>query len=158
MTQIILDGAIVESPWQTVQADDGSEAANVLLPMAVYLGSASLQARDDTGVWVAADEDPAELGQVVGSLGVIALHFPAFTDGRGLSHAATLRTRLGFEGEIRAFGDVRRDQMEQMLRCGINAFVLPEGANLAAALEGLKLFSHSYQSSTNRPDPLFRLR
>ena len=158
MTQIILDGAIVESPWQTIHAGDGSTAANVLVPQAEYLASAPLQARDDAGAWVAAEDNPQELEGVIDSLSVIAVHFPAFTDGRALSHAAALGTRCGFAGEIRAFGDVRRDQMEQMLQCGINAFKLPEGADLDAALAGLRLFSHSYQSSTNRPDPLFRLR
>ena len=66
--------------------------------------------------------------------------------------------RMGYTGELRAIGDVRRDQIEQMLRCGINAFELPEGADVDAALEGLKEFSHSYQPSPSTPEPLFRKR
>ena len=123
-----------------------------------YLANAGLRERANAGVWVAADDEVLRLEPELNSLAVIALHFPAFSDGRGLSHATTLRSRLGYTGELRAFGDVRRDQMEQMVRCGINAFELPEGADIDGALAGLKLFSHSYQSSTNRPEPLFRTR
>ena len=158
MTQIILDGALVDSPWRVAQLEESSGGSHLLLPMANYTASESLQARSDVGVWIAAEDDSLELAEVISTLTVVAVDFPAFTDGRGLSHASTLRTRFGFEGEVRAIGDVRRDQMQQMVQCGINSFAFQEDADLAGALEGLKLFSHNYQSSTRQPNPLFRLR
>ncbi|MBJ39439.1 MAG: oxidoreductase [Gammaproteobacteria bacterium] len=158
MSRIILDGAITESTWTTVEAGADHSAANVLVTIDDYAADPGLQGRKDAGVWVAADDDIDRLQAHVGSLELIALHFPAFTDGRALSHATTLRMRTGYTGELRAIGDVRRDQIEQMLRCGINAFELPEGADVDAALDGLKEFSHSYQTSTNTPEPLFRKR
>jgi uncharacterized protein (DUF934 family) len=86
------------------------------------------------------------------------LHFPLFSDGRHLSTANILRRRYHYTGEVRAFGDVRRDEMEQMHRCGFNAYVPPEGKSAEELLEGLKLFTYSYQSSVDRLEPLFRLR
>jgi len=89
---------------------------------------------------------------------VIALNFPSFFDGRSLSSANILRRRYGYTGELRAIGDVRRDQLDQMQRCGINAFQLAEGQDIRKALSSLSSFSYNYQSSIDRPEPLFRQR
>ena len=104
------------------------------------------------------DQDPQLIADDVAAMPLIALSFPIFSDGRPYSSANILRRVYAFQGELRAIGDVRRDQMEQMHRCGFNAFQLAEGQNLEAALSGFKLFSHSYQTSIDRPEPLFRSR
>jgi uncharacterized protein (DUF934 family) len=57
---------------------------------------------------------------------IIAIEFPAFTDGRGLSLAALLRQRVGFSGDLRAVGAVHEDIVHFMLRCGFSSFELPE--------------------------------
>ncbi|MFV2090222.1 MAG: DUF934 domain-containing protein, partial [Pseudomonadales bacterium] len=64
---------------------------------------------------------------------VIAIRFPAFTDGRGLSLAVLLRTRFGFEGELRAIGEVHPDIIHYMRRCGFDNFQLAEGKCLPPA-------------------------
>src|SRR5690606_34641599 len=76
----------------------------------------------------------------------IAINFPAFTDGRGYSSARLIRERYGYEGELRAVGDVLTDQIPFMRRCGINAFVVTN-APTRAALEkdALAEVSHYYQ-------------
>jgi len=90
--------------------------------------------------------------------GVIAVHFADFTDGRGYSLARNLRERHGFRGELRAVGDVRRDQLYYLAACGFDAFVLRDGEDAHAALAALEDFSDAYQSSVARPNPLFRRR
>lgn len=57
---------------------------------------------------------------------LVALNFPAFKDGRGFSQARLLRERLGFEGEIRATGNVIPDQAVYLERCGVDTVVLPD--------------------------------
>ena len=90
----------------------------------------------------------------------IELQFPKFTDGRAYSAAALLRSRYGFKGEIRAIGDVLRDQFFFMQRCGFDAIQPKAGkysdAQLEEALASLKDFSTPYQAAVDQPEPLFR--
>ena len=110
------------------------------------------------GVWLDADEEAEEIGDDVDQFQVIALNFPAFTDGRNYSPARLLRDRYGFKGELRAIGDVLRDQLFYMRRCGFDAFALRADKDPYDALESLKDFSVTYQAATDEPQPLFRRR
>jgi len=85
----------------------------------------------------------------------IDLHFPKFTDGRAYSQAFLLRRRLGFQGEIRATGDVLTDQLVQMQRSGFDAAVLREGLDPGAAQRQFERFSAFYQGDAVTPEPWF---
>ncbi|MEX0941940.1 MAG: DUF934 domain-containing protein [Pseudomonadales bacterium] len=160
MPTIIKDKSITETPFSAVSAEDADTmASNVLLPLAFWLEhQEELEGRNDVGVWVDADEEVEVLAGFVNSIPVIGLNFPNFYDGRSLSSATILRRTFGYEGELRAIGDVRRDQMEQMQRCGINAFELAQGQDPEKALASLEGFTYNYQVSVDRPAPLFRQR
>jgi uncharacterized protein (DUF934 family) len=110
-----------------------------------------------TAVFIDSDEDLESIKQFAPTLSVIALNFPAFLDGRAYSSANLLRREYGYTAELRAVGDIRIDQLEQMARCGFNAFQLAEGQNVDQGLERLQGFSFSYQPAFNR-EPLFRAR
>ena len=58
---------------------------------------------------------------------MIAIDFPQFTDGRGYSHARLLRERYRYAGELRAIGDIERDQLYYLAQCGFDAFLIPDG-------------------------------
>ena len=103
-------------------------------------------------------DDPANIAHAVGHLQVIAIDFPQFTDGRGYSTARLLRERYGYKGEIRAVGEVLRDNLFYLSRCGFDAFVLSDQADLEGDLEGFNDFSDAYQNSAEQPQPLFRRR
>ncbi|MBC7414815.1 MAG: DUF934 domain-containing protein, partial [Herminiimonas sp.] len=87
---------------------------------------------------------------------VIAIDFPKFTDGRGYSIAYNLRARLGYQGEVRAIGDVLRDQLFYMSRVGFDAFATREDRSIEDALKGLTDFSEAYQTSWDQKTPLFK--
>jgi len=87
---------------------------------------------------------------------VVAVDFPKFTDGRGYSIAYNLRMRLGYMGELRAIGDVLRDQLFAMYRVGFNAFATRQDRSIDDALKGLTVFSEVYQTSVDQKLPLFR--
>lgn len=89
---------------------------------------------------------------------MIAVNFPAFTDGRGFSSARLLRERYGYKGEIRAIGDVLRDQLFFMRRCGFDAYAIRADRSPEDALVSLDDFSEVYQTSVEQPLPLFRRR
>ena len=86
----------------------------------------------------------------------IAIEFPAFNDGRGLSLAVLLRTRYGYTGELRATGAVHEDIMHYMSRCGFDAFELPDERNAQTALALMEPYSGLYQGSVSQPEPAFR--
>ncbi|HEY6240935.1 MAG TPA: DUF934 domain-containing protein, partial [Burkholderiales bacterium] len=89
---------------------------------------------------------------------LIAVNFPKFGDGRGYSIARLLRERYGFRGELRAIGDVLHDHLFFMEQCGFDAFALREDQDAQEALSVFGTFSDAYQTSVQRPVPLFRRR
>jgi len=100
----------------------------------------------DAGVInIANDADPREVS--LEGVKRIDLHFPKFTDGRAYSQAFLLRRRLGFQGEIRATGDVLIDQLVSMSRTGFDVAVLREGLDASAAQRQFDRFPAFYQGS-----------
>ncbi|HCN88232.1 MAG TPA: oxidoreductase [Oxalobacteraceae bacterium] len=164
MREIIKDKAVVSDDWTVLPLIEGGapEAAAVpagktIVPLAVWLAQrAALQQRADIGVWIASHERPEVLKDDVAKLPVIAVDFPKFSDGRGYSIAYNLRARLGYAGELRAIGDVLRDQMFYMQRVGFNAFATREDRNIHDALKSLFDFSDAYQASLDQKMPLFK--
>ena len=86
----------------------------------------------------------------------IAIDFPAFNDGRGLSLAVLLRSRHGYTGDIMATGDVHEDMLHYLRRCGFTSFLMPDERNLDSALSTLAPYSDYYQASVVQPEPAFR--
>lgn len=168
MASIIKNRAIVNDDWALVRpAEDGSlpavnelPAGRVLVPLALWKAerdalSASRSAAE-LGVWLAPDSEPADIAGDFDKLAVIAVDFPVFRDGRGYSIGRLLRERYGYKGELRAIGDVLRDQLFQMVRCGFNAYATRQDRSIHDALKGLTVFSETYQASVDNPLPLFR--
>lgn len=85
----------------------------------------------------------------------IELHFPKFTDGRAFSQALLLRRRRGFQGDIRATGDVLIDQLVQMQRSGFSSAVLRADQDVAHARRQFERYPAFYQGDLLDPRPLF---
>ncbi len=164
MPKIIKDKAIVADDWHLLKLAEGEAPESVtvpagkqIVPLAVWLAQKpSLAARGDIGVWLAPDERAESLKEDAARLPLIAVDFPNFADGRGYSTAFNLRTRIGFTGELRAIGDVLRDQLFYMQRVGFNAFATREDRSIEDALKGLTDFSDVYQTSWDQKTPLYR--
>jgi phosphoadenosine phosphosulfate reductase len=130
-----------------------------IVPLALWQAEhGALLARRDVGVLLAPTDDPASLADDVAALPVIAIDFPKFTDGRGYSIARLLRDRHGFAGELRAVGDVLRDQLFALSQCGFDAFALRADRDPAAALASFDDFTGVYTATTRTPQPWFRRR
>jgi uncharacterized protein (DUF934 family) len=162
--QIIKGRAVVADDWSVLRLAEGESAADVtvpegkvIVPLAVWQAQgAALAGRPDVGVWIASDERPEALKGELDRFAVVAVDFPKFTDGRGYSIAYNLRMRLGYKGELRAIGDVLRDQLFQMQRTGFDAFATRQDRNINDALKGLTDFSEVYQTSVDIKSPLYR--
>jgi len=162
--QIIKGRDVVDDDWSVLRLDEGQTAeavevpaGKIILPLPVWLAQReALSAREQVGIWFAPDELAHTVKDELGRFAVVAVDFPKFTDGRGYSIAYNLRKRLGYTGELRAIGDVLRDQLFQMYRCGFDAYATRQDRNIHDALKGLSVFSETYQASVDEPVPLFR--
>lgn len=168
MREIIKDRAIVQDDWSVLRLNEGETpetvsvpAGKVIVPLAVWQVQRPalmqrLQASQEIAVWLAPDQ-PAELiADDAALFPLIAIDFPKFNDGRGYSAAYLLRSRYRYTGELRAIGDVLRDQLFYMQRVGFNAFATRADRSIQDALKGLTDFSEVYQASVDQPLPLFR--
>lgn len=161
---IIKNKTIVADDWMVLRLQEHETAESVavaagkvIVPLKVWQAQReTLQQRKDIGVWLASDERPEDLKGDIGKFAVIAVDFPKFSDGRGYSIAYNLRARLGYSGELRAIGDVLRDQLFYLQRVGFDAFEPRADRNIEDALKGLSDFSEVYQTSIDQKSPLFR--
>jgi uncharacterized protein (DUF934 family) len=110
------------------------------------------------GVRLRSDQSPMAIAEDLGRLSLIVLEFPKFTDGRGYSHARALRQRLGYTGELRAVGNVLRDQYLFMDRCGVDSIEIADDAKAAGYLESLGEFSIWYQPAADQRPTVRALR
>jgi len=162
MQRLIRNRTLVEDRYALLRdaasLADLPDGMPVIVPLALWLARrAALIARGEAGVWLAPADDADALADDVHRLPVIAVDFPQFTDGRGYSHARLLRERHRYAGELRAIGDVRRDQLHYLAQCGFDAFALPDDADVDGALAAFADFSDGYQWTTARA-PWFRRR
>jgi len=107
--------------------------------------------KGEIGVWFATDDDILKHADIIEAgkalWPVVAAHFPIFRDGRSFSTAALLRDRFGWQGQIRAIGDVLIDQLLQGARVGFDAFEMRPDQNLEVGLKQFDLFSITTQNS-----------
>lgn len=170
MTSIIKNRSVVRDDWTVVRAaEDGSlpvpdtlPAGRVLVPFALWKQArealVASRSRDALGVWLAPDDEPADLAADFDKISLIGVDFPVFRDGRGYSTARLLRERYGWTGELRAIGDVLRDQLNFMFRCGFDAYAVRADKDIHDALRAFEEFSVKYQGAFDTPQPLFRRR
>lgn len=134
----------------------------VLVHLSVWeANKADLTARaeaGDLGVYLNPEDNPEQLQGDVNVLKLIAFHFPVFKFGQGYSGAYLLRARYGFKGDIRAFGDIWRDQFFYLARCGFTQFDIKEGKSLEDALNAFSDFTIPYQTSADGSLPVFNRR
>ncbi len=159
MKQIIRNQEVVDDSW--VHLEDEAPLVpgqDIIVSWARFdkERDALLAHGGKVGVKLYSDDDARALEGALSALALIAIDFPKFTDGRGYSHARILRDQLGFEGELRAVGDVLQDQMFFMARCGINAFELKAGKSLQSALEAFSRFTVRYQAAADQPKPIYQ--
>lgn len=163
--QAIVDQAIVSNAIHHVAETQELTIADlpkgdISVPMNLWLDhKAALQARNThVAVQIAADEFPEDFVGEYADITMIVLPMVSHVDGRSYSHAYKLRTRFNYQGEIRAIGDVKYDQLDFLTRSGCNAFELPESENIQTALEAFKEFSDVYQPSADGRGLIFSRR
>ena len=166
MPNLIKDRAIAIDRWTLLKDATGPEVLtaipgkNLIVPLRFWQDYAiELEGyAGDIGIWLDSDETVSEIGDLLSEFPLIALNFPVFADGRSYSNARELRERFAYAGEIRAIGDVLRDQLYYMSRCGFDAFSLRHDQDPDRCIAALDDFTTGYQATVAEPISLFRRR
>ncbi len=149
--KIIKDKQIIEDSWRHIADDEEISNGDITVSLERWNKekTALVNHQGKIGIRIAPADDVTEIADDLNSISLVAVELPAFTDGRAFSHARLLRSRYGYQGEIRAVGSYMADQAFYLQRVGVNAFELENAEELSAALSTLNDFSVKYQASTN---------
>lgn len=141
-------GDTIANSYATIGEDGSIPAGDVLVTLAQLdrLGEIS----GKKGLLLTEKDSPEGLQLPLDQLDLIEIRFPGFADGRGYSFATLLRRR-GFQGELRASGDVFKDVLYYLKRVGFSSFIIKAGKSIDEAKAGLQDFKAGYQASTAEP-------
>lgn len=153
------DGVAVwaEDPFTQVADDDTLPLGDIVISLDRFRvdGDALLGEGRAVGVRLEAGEAVEDLVYDLPRVAVVALVFPKFKDGRNYSSARLLRERFGFKGEIRAVGEVLREQAGHMVRCGVDAFEPADGSTPEQWQAAAHRYRHVYQRDSDARTPAF---
>jgi uncharacterized protein (DUF934 family) len=157
---ILRGGELVEDNWTLIEdgrAEIEPGSGKVIVTLARWRGEreALLAAHAAVGVLVPNTADIEAVFAEIADRALIVLQFPAFTDGRALSQAVVLRKRLGFSGELRAVGDVIRDLVFWLGRCGFDSIVPRKDQKLEDCRAALREFTVAYQAAADGHAPVW---
>jgi len=164
---VIRNRIVVSDPWRHELSLPADKATAELAPGDVIVclqrwlsdWDALLARGGRVGVRIDAGDDLRQLIDTqLCELWLVEFHFESFADGRAYSRARLLRSRHDFHGDIRAAGEVSRDRLGFMERCGFNVFSLPAQVNLAAALAAFDEIGDTYQPAADGGASVARLR
>jgi uncharacterized protein (DUF934 family) len=158
---LIKDGQVAQDTWRTL-TDDESVIGNgpIIISFERWRDARDALKRHNgpLGIRMKSNQPPALIANDLERFDLIALEFPTLQDGRAFSYARLLRERHGFKGEIRAVGDVYKDQLYFMQRCGFSSFELPAGRDPEDAKKALKSFSVAYAPAADATVPAYKRR
>ena len=139
-----------------VADDEKLPAGDLIVSVKRFMAEGeALLADRKVGVKLEPAETVEDLAYDLPRLELVALDFPKFSDGRNLSAARLLRDRYGFRGEIRAVGEVLREQAMHMVRCGIDAYVPADGSDPETWAAAAHRYRHVYQRAADDRTPAF---
>jgi len=158
---LLKDGAIVDDPWTFVADEDDIPADG---PVVVGLKRWRAERQDlmargtQIGIRLTSEQTPGQVEDDLRHFGLVALEFPAFTDGRSYSNARRLRERYNYRGEVRAVGDILRDQYLNLKRCGFDSLEIGEGETAADWERATTMITNPYQPAADDADTVLSLR
>lgn len=147
MARLIKGRALADNPWVIAGAENAEGATHLILPLDDYIRAieAGEPADRRAPLLKAENLDLAPLQPYLGKVPLVAINFTTTGDGRGFTQARLLRGRFGYQGEMRAVGKIRVDQMFFLARCGFDAFELLDEEDPDTAIAQLDRFSVAYQ-------------
>jgi uncharacterized protein (DUF934 family) len=153
----------MEDDWQRIAEPDPGQPlpqGDLIVPLDYWRNNREPLARHNGRIAVCLNGDDSldDFSDSLDQFELVALEFPRFADGRSYSHARLLREKYDYRGEIRAVGEVLRDQLFFMKRCGLDSYQIREDKDAEDALKGLSDFSVKYQTAADGAPPVYKLR
>lgn len=150
MAKLVKGRVQVVNPWALAGTPQAEGAGHLILPLADYIRAieAGEPADRRAPLLRAGDHDVSPLAPYLARVPLVAIDFTSTGDGRGFTQARLLRQRLGYQGELRAVGKIRADQMFFLARCGFDAFDLLDDEDVATAVAQVDRFSVAYQAGS----------
>lgn len=161
MRKIILNRKLEDNTWTLIDSDynlsAGAPEQDLLVSLETWekLKDQLSNHQGRIGLEISGEVEPENFVDQLDKFAMIAIVFPKFADGRGYSLARLLRERYGYGGELRAKGDVLRDQLFYLQRCGFNAFEIREDRCVEDALNAFEDFTVTYQADANEKRPIY---
>lgn len=158
---LLKDGKLIDDPWVHIADEVAIPASGpVIVGLKRWreLRKSLIKRKDPVGVRLQSDHTAGDVAGDLEHLGVVALAFPAFKDGRAYSNARRLRERHGYTGEIRAIGNVLRDQYLFMRRCGFDALEVKEGETEQDWQNATQAIGVFYQPAADGRETAMQLR
>jgi uncharacterized protein (DUF934 family) len=148
---------LAEDPFTAVPDEAELPQGDVIVSLARFQqeGERLLSEGRSVGVWVEPNEAVEDLAYDLPRIAVVALAFPKYRQGQHYSSATLLRERYGYKGEVRAVGEVLREQARFMVRCGIDAFEPADGSTPEDWTRKAHGFRHVYQRAADDLAPAF---
>lgn len=158
--QLIRNGEFVNDDFATVGDEDALPEGAVIVSLERWQKERDALAARNTplGVRLKSGQEPSAIVDDLDKLALVALEFPVYRNGRAYSYARLLRERHGYKGELRAVGNVLRDQFHFMVRCGFDALEVADNITPEIWAESVGVFSLSYQPATDGRMPVLSLR
>ena len=147
------DGTIADNTYQIIAEDGVIPQGDVVLTTAQLNELPNIQGKK--ALYITVNDSPETYQFPLSELDAIFIEFAGFNDGRGYSFAALLR-RQGYQGELRAVGDIFKDVLNYLKRSGFDTFVVKEGKDIQEAAAGLLDFTNPYQASTAVPQASYQ--
>ncbi len=147
------DGTIADNTYHVIAEDGVVPAGDVLLTTAQLDQLPNVQGKK--ALYITVNDSPETHLFPLDAFDAIFIEFAGFNDGRGYSFAALLR-RQGYQGELRAVGDIFKDVLNYLKRSGFDTFVVKEGKDIQEAAAGLQDFTDPYKASTAVPQASYQ--
>jgi len=157
---LIKNGEFIEDSFVTVGDEDALPEGAVIVSLERWLAERdTLRGRNTPiGVRLQSGQEPDVIASDLGNIALVALEFPVYRNGRAYSYARLLRERYGYKGELRAVGNVLRDQFHFMVRCGFDTLEVADNITPEIWAEHVSPFTYSYQPASDGREPVLSLR
>ena len=157
--EVIKNREVITNRWLMGASQPIPSHEDVIVPVATWLEQSEMlkHRSGNLGLLIDADDDLEALLPDLNCFHLIALSFPKYTDGRCFSFARLLRDRYEYKGELRAVGNILRDQLGFLERCGFDSVLLSE-YDLHESLQSFDEITVKYQTAADRVEPAYRYR
>ncbi len=158
--KILKNRQVIQDTWKTLSADETLTDGDVIIPFERWLSEPDARQSHSgkIGILISSDTNIQTVIENLKHIDLVALNFPKYTDGTCFSYAFLLRERHQFSGELRAVGDIFRDQFAYLERCGFDAIQLADEEALELGKVAFDEIPMRYQSSADKAEPFYRIR